>query len=34
MQAQMVCACQIRFDENGEVCGFVPRPLLDPSEVK
>lgn len=34
MQAQMVCACQIRFDENGEVCGFVPRPPLDPSEVK
>ena len=34
MQAQMVRACHVRFDENGEVCCFVPRPLLDPGEVK
>jgi RNA polymerase sigma-70 factor (ECF subfamily) len=34
MQAQMVCACQVSFDESGEVCCFVPRPPLDPSEVK
>jgi RNA polymerase sigma-70 factor (ECF subfamily) len=34
MQAQMVCACRVSFDENGEVCGFVPRPPLEPSELK
>jgi len=34
MQAQMVNACQVRFDESGEVCCFVPRPGLDPSEMK
>lgn len=25
MQAQMVFDCQVSFDENGEVCCFVPR---------
>ena len=34
MQAQMVSACQVSFDESGEVCCFVPRPPLDPSEMK
>ena len=34
MQAQMVCACQVSFNESGEVCSFVPRPPLDPCEVK
>ena len=34
MQAQMVNACQVSFDESGEVCCFVPRPPLDPSETK
>lgn len=34
MQAQMVSACQVSFDESGEVCCFVPRPPLDPSETK
>lgn len=34
MQAQMVCACRVSFDENGEVCGFVPRPPLEPSALK
>ena len=33
MQAQMVNACQVSFDESGEVCCFVPRPRLDPSEI-
>lgn len=28
MQARMVDACQVSFDENGEVCCFVPRPPL------
>lgn len=31
MQAQMVNACQVSFDESGEVCCFVPRPPLEPS---
>lgn len=34
MQAQMVSACQVRFDESGEVCCFVPRPPLAPADVK
>lgn len=34
MQAQMVCACQVSFDESGEVCSFVPRPPLDPANIK
>lgn len=28
LQAQMVTACQVGFDETGEVCCFVPRPPL------
>ena len=28
LQAQMVTACQVTFDETGEVCCFVPRPPL------
>lgn len=28
MQAQMVKACQVRFDETGKICCFVPRPAL------
>lgn len=28
MQAQMVKACQVRFDEAGKICCFVPRPAL------
>ena len=28
MQTRMIVACQVRFDENGEVCCFVPRPPL------
>lgn len=34
MQAQMVRACQVRFDDSGEVCCFVPRSPLDPADVK
>ncbi|MFA7293443.1 MAG: sigma-70 family RNA polymerase sigma factor [Rhodocyclaceae bacterium] len=34
MQAQMVSACQVRFDESGEVCCFVARPPLDPADLK
>jgi len=29
LQARMVTACQVSFDESGEVCCFVPRPPLD-----
>lgn len=28
LQAQLVKACQVRFDEEGRVCCFVPRPPL------
>ena len=28
LQAQMVTACQVSFDETGDVCCFVPRPPL------
>jgi RNA polymerase sigma-70 factor (ECF subfamily) len=31
LQAQLVSACQVSFDEAGAVCCFVPRPLLDSS---
>lgn len=26
LQAQLVSACQVKFDESGKVCCFVPRP--------
>lgn len=26
LRAQLVSACQVRFDESGQVCCFVPRP--------
>lgn len=26
LRAQLVTACQVRFDEHGEVCCFTPRP--------
>lgn len=29
LRAQLVSACQVRFDADGEVCCFVPRPPLD-----
>ncbi len=28
LQAQLVGACQVKFDEQGKVCCFVPRPPL------
>lgn len=28
LREQLVCACQVRFDDNGDVCCFVPRPPL------
>jgi len=28
LQARMVDACQVRFDEDGKICCFVPRPPL------
>ena len=28
LQAQLVAACQVRFDEAGQVCCFTPRPPL------
>lgn len=34
MQAQLVKACQVSFDESGEVRCFVPRPPLNPPEMK
>lgn len=30
LQAQMVRACQVTFDDDGKVCCFVPRPPLHP----
>lgn len=27
LQEQLVSACQVKFDENGHVCSFTPRPL-------
>jgi RNA polymerase sigma-70 factor (ECF subfamily) len=33
MQAQMVSACEITFDESGVVCCFVPRPPLDSGQL-
>lgn len=33
LRQQLVSACQVRFDDNGEVCCFVPRPPLDPPEL-
>lgn len=32
LREQLVRACQVRFDDNGEVCCFVPRPPLDAPE--
>jgi RNA polymerase sigma-70 factor (ECF subfamily) len=32
LQAQLVSACHVSFDEAGAVCCFVPRPLLDSPE--
>lgn len=29
LRAQMACACQVRYDEHGQVADFVPRPPLD-----
>ena len=29
LRAQLADACQIKFDEDGKVCCFVPRPLPD-----
>jgi RNA polymerase sigma-70 factor (ECF subfamily) len=26
LRAQLLCACQVQFDETGKVCCFVPRP--------
>ena len=34
LQARMVTACQVSFDEAGEVCCFVPRPPLDSPAAK
>jgi len=34
LQAQLVVACQVSFDESGEVCCFVPRPPLDSSALE
>lgn len=28
LRAQLLCACQVRFDARGQVCCFVPRPPL------
>jgi RNA polymerase sigma-70 factor (ECF subfamily) len=28
LREQLICACQVRFDDNGDVCCFVPRPPL------
>ena len=30
LQAQLVRACQVTFDDDGKVCCFVPRPPLHP----
>ena len=32
LQAQLVQACQVRFDDSGSVCCFVPRPAKDAEE--
>ncbi len=32
LRARMLSVCQVRFDESGRVCCFVPRPGLDTSE--
>lgn len=29
LRAQLSAACQLKFDEQGKLSGFVPRPLLD-----
>lgn len=34
MQAQLVTACQVSFNDAGEVCCFVPRPPLGPPALK
>ena len=30
LQAQLVSACKVKFDDQGKVCCFVPRPPLHP----
>lgn len=32
LQAQLISACQVKFDEAGKVCCFVPRPPLSRQE--
>ncbi|MEI7613735.1 MAG: RNA polymerase sigma factor SigZ [Betaproteobacteria bacterium] len=32
LQSQLVKACQVKFDEAGKVCCFIPRPPLNPEE--
>lgn len=34
LRQQLVCACQVTFDENGDVCCFVPRRPLTESPDK
>ena len=34
LRAQLADACQVRFDESGSVCCFVPRPPLGPANLK
>lgn len=34
LREQLVCACQVTFDDNGDVCCFVPRPPLTDSPDK
>ena len=34
LKAQLVTACRVSFDESGDVCCFVPRPLLDSSGLE
>jgi RNA polymerase sigma-70 factor (ECF subfamily) len=29
LREQLTQACQVRFDADGQVCGFVPRPPID-----
>lgn len=34
LRERLICACQVTFDDNGEVCCFVPRPPLTESADK
>ena len=34
LHAQLVAACQVRFDEAGKVCCFTPRPPLESGEAQ